>query len=130
MTTADLLDSLRAHLAGVELPELYSVNLTPSSSGPSVTAQLACHPPPQTGSALLAWADTLTEVTAEAWRVPSGDRVHLSVTGRLPSGASIRVYAGVMFTEHGIGADLTPDTSTTMALATLRQRLTLGEVTP
>jgi hypothetical protein len=94
-----------------------------------VTAQLACHTPPQTGSALLAWANTLAEVTAEAWRVPSGQDVHLSVIGRLRGGASIRVYAGVVFTEHGIGADLAPDASTTVSLATLRQRLTLEEMT-
>jgi hypothetical protein len=128
MRAADLLDSLRAHLTDFELPELYSVNVTKSFSGPSVTAQLACHTPPQTGSALLAWADTLAEVTAEAWRVPSGEDVHLSVIGRLSGGASIRVYASVMFTEHGIGADLAPDASTTVPLATLRQQLTLGEV--
>jgi hypothetical protein len=129
MTATDLLDSLRAHLAEFELPDLYSVNVTKSFSGPSVTAQLACHTPPQTGSALLAWADTLADVTAEAWRVPSGQDVHLSVIGRLSGGASIRVYAGVVFTEHGIGADLPPDTSTTVPLATLRQQLTLGKTT-
>jgi hypothetical protein len=93
-----------------------------------VTAQLACYTPSQIGSALLAWAHTLAEVTAEAWRVPSGEDVHLSVIGRLPGGASIPVYAGVAFTEHGIGADLALDTSTTMPLATLRQQLTLREV--
>ena len=129
MTATDLLDSLRAHLAEFELPDLYSVNVTQSFSGPSVTAQLACHTPPQTGSALLAWADTLADVTAEAWRVPSGEDVHLSVIGRLPGGVSIRVYAGVAFTEHGIGADLPPDASTTVPLATLRQQLTLGKTT-
>jgi hypothetical protein len=129
MTTADLLDSIRAHLADFQLPDLYSVNVTQSVSGPSVTAQLACHTPPQPGPALLAWADTLAEVTAEAWRVPSGEDVHLSVIGRLPGGVSIRVYAGVVFTEHGIGADLPPDASTTVALATLHKRVTLGQVT-
>ena len=128
MTAADLLDSLRAHLAEFELPDLYSVNVTQSVSGPSVTAQLACHTPPQPGSALLAWAGTLAEVTAEAWRVPSGQDVHLSVIGRLPGGVSIRVYAGVAFTEHGIGADLAPDASSTVALAILRERATLGQV--
>jgi hypothetical protein len=129
MTATDLLDSLRAHLAEFDLPDLYSVNVTQSFSGPSVTAQLACHTPPQTGPALLAWADTLAEVTAEAWRVPSGEDVHLSVIGRLPSGVSIRVYAGVVFTEHGIGADLPPDASTTVPLTTLRQQLTLRKMT-
>jgi hypothetical protein len=124
MTTADLLEGLRAHLTGFELPPLCSVNLTQGFSGAKVSAQLAHHTPPQTRSALLAWAETLTEVTAEAWRVPSGESVHLSVLGHLPSGAPIRIYAGVAFTEHGIGAELAPDAATTMPLATLRGWIT------
>jgi hypothetical protein len=128
-TVVDQLDSLRAHLAAFEVPELCSVHATRSWDGPSVTAQLACHQPPQIATGLLAWADTLTEVTAEAWRVPSGDSVHLSVIGRLPEGISIRVYGGVPFTQHGIGADLAPDTSTTVPLAVLRHLATPGEVT-
>jgi hypothetical protein len=129
ITAVELLDSLRAHLADFEIPELYSVNVTKSFSGPSVTAQLACHTPPQIAAALLDWADTLTGVTAEAWRVPSGDCVHLSVIGQLPAGVSVRIYGGVAFTEHGIGADLAPDASTSVPLAVLRERATLGEVT-
>jgi hypothetical protein len=82
---------------------------------------------------LLAWADTLTDVTAEAWRVPSGDCVHLSVIGQLPGGVSIRVHGGVPFTEHStehsIGGDLAPDASTTVPLAVLRAQVTVGEVT-
>jgi hypothetical protein len=130
-TTVDLLDSLRAHLADFELPALWSVNLTQSSGEPNVSMQLACHQAPQIAGALLAWADTLTGVTAEAWRVPSGDSVHLSVLGQLPNGVSVRVYGGVPFTQHGIGTDLAPDASTTVPLAVLRERatLTLGEVT-
>jgi hypothetical protein len=128
-TTVDLLDSIRAHLADFELPDLCSVHVTRSFSGPHVTAQLACRIPSQIAGALLDWADTLTEVTAEAWRVPSGDCVHLSVLGRLPGGVSIRVYGGVPFTEHGIGADLAPDASTTVPMVVLRERATVGEVT-
>jgi hypothetical protein len=127
-TVVALLDSLRAHLAEFELPDLCSVQVTQSFSEPNVTAQLACHQPPQIAGALLAWADTLTEVTVEAWRVPNGDSVHLSVLARLPGGASIQVYGSAPFTEHGIGADLAPDTSSTVALAVLRERATLGEV--
>jgi hypothetical protein len=130
MTTAvDLLDSIRAHLVACDLTHVCSVHVVASFSGPNVTVQLARREPPEIASALLAWADTLTEVTAEAWRVPSGDCVHLSVTGRLPDGVSIRVYGGVPFTQHGIGADLAPDASITMPLAVLRERTTLGEVT-
>lgn len=124
MTTTQLLEVLRAHLASFELPQPCSVHLTPSLSTENVTAQLARHTPAQTGSALLAWADTLTEVTAQAWRVPSGEAVHLSVTGHLTGGAPIRIYTGVEFTEHGIGAELAPGASTTLPLATLRQWIT------
>jgi hypothetical protein len=127
-TTVALLDSLRAHFAAFELPDLCSVHVTRSFSGPNVTAQLACHALPQIAGALLVWADTLTGVTVEAWRVHSGDSVHLSVLGRLPGGASIQIYGGVPFTEHGIGADLAPDTSITVPLAVLREQATLGKV--
>jgi hypothetical protein len=54
--------------------------------------------------------------------------VHLSVLARLPGDASIQVYGSVPFTEHGIGADLAPDASSTVALAILRERATLGQV--
>jgi transposase len=123
MTTTELLEALRAHLSDFELPQPNSVHLTPSLHTEPVTAQLPRHAPAHTGSALLAWADTLTHVTAEAWRVPSGETVHLSVTGRLPGGTPIRIYTGVVFTEHGIGAQLAPGAATTLPLATLRSPL-------
>ena len=128
-TVIDRLDSLRAHLAAVELPELYSVTLLNTWGELNISAQLAAHHPPQIATGLLAWADTLTNVIIEAWRVPSGDTVHLSVIGQLPDGVSIRVYSGMAFTEHGIGADLAPDASTTVPWALLRERATLGRVT-
>jgi hypothetical protein len=127
-TTTALLNAIRAHLADFELPELYSINITKSLSGPSVTAQLACHTLPQIAGALLAWADTLTSPAIEAWRVPSGTEVHLSVIGRLPGGTRVAVYGGVAFTAHGIGKDLAPDASITVPLAVLRERTTLGAV--
>jgi hypothetical protein len=130
-TTAALLEAIRVHLADFELPELYSINLTRSLGGPSVTAQLACQTLPQIAGALLAWADTLTGPTIEAWRVPSGTEVHLSVIGRLPGGTRVAVYGGVAFTGHSnsIGRDLAPDASTSVPLAVLRERATPGEVT-
>jgi hypothetical protein len=127
--TVELLESIHTHLADCELPAFWSVNVTPSSAGPSVSVQLACHQLPEIASGLLAWADTLSEVTTKAWRVPSGDCVHLSVIGWLPDGASVRVYGGVPFTDRGIGADLAPDATTTVPLAVLRAWATLGEVT-
>jgi hypothetical protein len=127
-TVVDRLDSLRAHLAAFELPELYSVTLLNAWGGLDVSAQLACHHPPEIATGLLAWANTLTNVTTEAWRVPSGDTMHLSVIGQLPQGISIRVYGGVPFIEHGIGADLAPDSSTIVSLAVLRHLATPSEV--
>ncbi|MBV8541236.1 MAG: hypothetical protein JO063_15760 [Pseudonocardiales bacterium] len=128
-TTVDLLDVTRAHLTAFELPQLYSVNVVTAVGGPTVTAQLAAHHSPEIDISLLAWADTLTDVTAEAWRVPSGDSIHLSVIGRLPGDVTIRVYGGLPFTPHGIGADLAPDASTTVPLVVLRHLGTPGEVT-
>ena len=127
-TVVDLLDAIRAHLADFELSDLCSVTVTTSSLTPQVSAQLAGHEPPEIAAALLGWADTLTEPAADAWRVPSGDTVHLAVTGRLPGGASVRVYGGVPFHEHGCGADLTPGARTPLLLRALRPIAALGEV--
>jgi hypothetical protein len=129
MTTAfDLLRCICTHLAEFELPALWSVDVTTSSGG-TVSAQLACHQPPEIAAGLLAWADTLSEITAESWRVPSGDSVRLSVIGQLPSGITIRIYGGVPYTGHGIGTDLAPGTHTTVPLAALRAMAAPGEVT-
>lgn len=46
-------------------------------------------------AALMAWADTLTEVTLSVWRPPSNNSVHLQVFGRLAGGVPIEVWAGV-----------------------------------
>jgi len=54
--------------------------------------------------------------------------VHLSVIGHLPGGTPIRVSAGVEFTAHGIGADLSPGAATTIPLAILRQPTMLRQV--
>jgi hypothetical protein len=128
-TTVSLLDAIRAHLTDFELPDLYSINVTKSLSGPSVTAQLACHTLPQIANALLAWADTLTDATAQAWRVPRGDCIHLSVIGRLSGGTRVAVYGGVAFTDHSIGRDLALDASKSVSLAVLRDQATVGQVT-
>lgn len=128
-TAMDLLDSIRAHLAEFELPDMWSVHAVTSFSGPNVDVQLARRESPEIAGALLAWADTLTGVTAEAWRVPNGESVHLSVIGRLPGGVSVRVFVGVPFTGRGLGGDLAPDASKTVPLVVLREWATLGEVT-
>jgi hypothetical protein len=123
----DLLDSVRTHLAAFELPALWSVDVTASAVGPKVNVQLDCHRAPEVADGLLAWVDTLSEVTVEAWRVPSGDSVHLLVIGRLSDGATVRVYGAVPFTGLDVGVDLAPDARTTIPLTVLRAMATLGE---
>jgi hypothetical protein len=127
-TTVDLLVALCAHLAEFELSAIASVHVGASLSAPQVTVQLTCHEPSAVAQGLLTWADTLTEVTAKAWRVPRGDSVHLSVTGLLPGGASVLVYGGLWGTPRGLGADLPPDAATTIPLQMLRHAATVEEV--
>ena len=129
-TTAELLAAISTHLAEFELPASASVHVTAAASEPQVSVQLAGRTPSAIAQGLLAWADTLTEITTEAWRVPHGDSIHLSVTGLLPGGAAIRVYGGMPITDRGPGAGLEPDTTTTLPLATLRHLATPGHATP
>jgi len=127
-TVIDLLDALRTHLNDFELPAPYSVHLTTYSGGAQVSLQLATHHLPEIAAGLLAWADTLTETTSEAWRVRCGDSLHLTVTGRLSEGTQVQVYGSMPFAEHGIGCELAPGASSTVSWAVLRERATPGEV--
>ena len=129
-TTIDLLTALNTHLSTFELPDIAAVHLCAHIiSGPPVSVQLSCGTPPVIAAGLLAWADTLTHITTEAWRVPHGDSLHLSLTGHLPSGIPIQVYGALSITTLGLGADLDPGATTTVTLATLRHLATPGQIT-
>jgi hypothetical protein len=129
-STVDLLDAIHTHLTAFELPAFASVHVaTPIPGEEAITVQLRCADLPGIAAALLAWADTLTTVTAQAWRVPSGHSVHLSVTGQLTHGAHIRIYGATPLTGCGIGADLAPDAAATILLTALRHASTFREVT-
>ena len=121
-TYVQLLDSVRDHLASSSVPaRIAAVEvLSTSLDGDFACVQLCGMDLPALAFALLAWADTLTEVTATAWRPPSGDRVHLSVSGRLADGLPIKVYSGVPYLETVFGADLQPDGRQRVALGVLR----------
>jgi hypothetical protein len=127
-TVRDLLDAIRGHVDQFELPELYSVHVITAPGEPRVSAQLAAHQPPQIAIGLLAWASTLSHVTAEAWCEPGGQAVHLSVTGQLAGGVTIRVYGALPVTPRGIGADLASNTSAPVPLTALRHFATPKEV--
>ena len=128
MTTAvDLLAAISTHLAESELPPIASVHVIAAMTAPQVTVQLACHDLGDTARQLLAWADTLSEVAAEAWRVPQGDSVHLSVTGLLSRAAPVLVYSGLPVTDCGLAADLAPGATTPIPLTILRHAATIQE---
>jgi hypothetical protein len=124
----DLLTAIGSHLAEFELPASASVYVADAMSAPQVTVQLTCGTPSAIAQGLLAWADTLTDVSAEAWRVPEGDSVHLAVTGLLPGGAAVRVYGWMRVTGRSWGADLAPDATRTLPLVTLRHLATPGQL--
>ncbi|HKR51791.1 MAG TPA: hypothetical protein VJT72_19855 [Pseudonocardiaceae bacterium] len=126
-TAIDLLDCLRTHLDDFALPDLCAVHA--SIHEPHLTAQLRTQEPPQLAAGLLTWADTLTEPTAETWRVSHGHSVHLSITGRLPGGVSVHVYGAMPFTARGPGGDLAPSATAPVLLATLRHLATPEEMT-
>ena len=127
-TTGELLAAIGAHVAEFELPPIASVLVTAAMSAPQVTVQLTSHDPAGITRALLAWADTLTQVTTQARRVPRGESVHLSVTGLGPDGASVLVHGAMAVPGHGLGADLVPDACMPIPLGALRHATTLREV--
>ena len=123
----DLLDAIRTHLDAFELPPPWSIYLASNSDRPAASVTLGIREPSQIGLGLLAWADSLTDVTAQIWRPPSGDTVHLSITGQLSKGVVIRVSGHLPVSRRGIGGDLTPGASKAVPLVLLRQWANPGE---
>ena len=126
MNTTRLLALIYEHLATFELPEPWSVRVTPQHSygEAPVVVQLRGVLLPGVASDLLAWADTLTDVSAEAWRVPGGYSVHLSIRGRLADGTTVTVFDGV---DQNVRFGLEPDEKRPVSLAVLREWAALDE---
>ncbi len=122
----DLLAAISTHLAASELPPVASIHVTAGMAAPQVTVQLTRRDPAALAQGLLAWADTLTQVTAHKWRVAQGDSVHLSITGSLPDATVVLVYGGLPVNRGEPNADLCPGT-TTLPLAVLRHAATTQE---
>ncbi|MCA1709709.1 MAG: hypothetical protein LC808_43110, partial [Actinobacteria bacterium] len=128
MTTIyDPLAALCARLAEFELPAIPSVHAGDALSASQVCLQLTYHEPSAITQGLLAWADTLTQVTAQAWRIPPDDSVHLSVTELLPGSVSVQVDSGLWGTHRGLDSDLSPGATTIIPLPMLRHAATVEE---
>ena len=119
-TLLTYLSTIQAHLAehrGLAGP--FYVKAETDTRGENVVIQLDCnHRLTAVAGGLLTWADSLTEVTAEAWRVRSGDSVHLSVTG-MAGGMSVRVYDAAPF-DTAVFTDMAPGEYRPISLGHLR----------
>ena len=89
VTFAQAATILATHLADHPLPEPVILTVTTRWRHSEVAAQLRPNTVPDVAGELLAWIDTLTTVSATAWRPPEGERVHLSVTSILTGPAGV-----------------------------------------
>jgi hypothetical protein len=87
VTFANAAAMFAGHLADHALPEPVSLSVTTSYGDSTVTAQLRGHTVSGVAGDLMAWADTLSLITVEAWRPPERNRVHLSIQGTLTGSA-------------------------------------------
>jgi hypothetical protein len=96
-----------------------SLTATTSYGHSTVTAQLRGNTVPDIAADLLAWADTLSVVTIEAWRPPERDHVHLSIHGTLTGSigaVELKVFGGVDYDPLRF-ADLQADPCQGMSLS-------------
>jgi hypothetical protein len=119
MTFAHAATLLARHLADHALPEPVALSVTTSYGDSTATAQLGGPTVPGIAGDLIAWADTLSEATGEAWRPSERDRVHLSIRGTLtgPAGAvELKVFGAVDYDPFWF-ADLQPHQCKGVSLA-------------
>jgi FtsP/CotA-like multicopper oxidase with cupredoxin domain len=113
---------LATHLADHTLPEPAYLRVNTRHGHSEVAAQLHATTVPTLARDLLAWATTLPTVTGEAWRVHTGDRVHLSITSTLtgPAGAIELDVFGAVDYEPAQFADLPAGDRRMVSLGQLR----------
>ncbi|MCE7008268.1 hypothetical protein LWC34_36455 [Kibdelosporangium philippinense] len=97
MNTSRVLTSVAEHLGGFELNEPVQVTVRALRGGPSGTVQLAGGSLPELAAELLAWADTLDNVTATVWRPhwPDDEQLHLEIRGELTDNTQVKVFGGL-----------------------------------
>jgi len=125
-TTMVFLDAIRDHLDLHAFGPVASVNVT-SGSDPIWVQLGARRELSEVASALVTWAGTLDEVSAQIWRTPAGTSVHFIVKGRMPCGVPVHVYGAVDFSED-LFPDLPAGVRQDMPVFVLRQWTRPGEV--
>jgi hypothetical protein len=112
---------LATHLTDHTLPKPACLEVISTAHQSRLTVQVHSMTVPQVAAEVLAWADTLTTVTVQTWRPPTGARVHLSMASTLRGPA-----ATVKLTIFG-GADHDPALIDDLAAGEDRA-VTLGEL--
>jgi hypothetical protein len=123
---------LAAHLTDHPLPQPASLQVITRAGHSQARAQVHSDTAPTVAADLLAWADTLTTITIQAWRPPHGANVHLSLTTTLtgPTGTiELDVYGGAD-DDSDLFADLAPDQHWDISLEHLRTWATHATDTP
>jgi hypothetical protein len=98
MNTSRVLLSVAEHLGEFELDDPVQVTVRARDEGPSGTVQLPGRSLPLLAAELLAWADTLDNVSATAWRPHWRDdqQLHLEVRGNLTDNTPVKVFGGLI----------------------------------
>lgn len=110
---------LATHLSDHALLEPAVLEVNSKTYQSRLTVQVSSRTVPGIAAELLAWADTLTTVTVQAWRPPTGNRVHLSMLSTLAGPVELTVYGGAPHDPTLIG-DLAPDECRAVTLGELR----------
>jgi hypothetical protein len=122
MTFVQAARLLAEHLTDHALPEPVSLEVISKAQRSRITAQVSPLTLSEVAAELLAWADTLTTVTVQAWRPPTGHRVHLSMTSTLGGATGpveLTVFGGTDHDPAAVG-ELTPDEHRAVTLGELR----------
>ncbi|HEX5143150.1 MAG TPA: hypothetical protein VFW21_04710 [Mycobacterium sp.] len=101
---------LATHLVDHALPEPASLEVISRTHHSRLTVQVQSMAVPEVASEVLGWVDTLTTVTVQAWRTPTGERVHLSMTSTLSNPAAtveLTIFGGAEHDPALVG-DLAP----------------------
>jgi hypothetical protein len=114
-----LLGSIRDHLR--THPAVGAVASVSASrfEGGCITVQLEAVELVPLAAGLLAWANTIGDVTAAVWRIRVSGTMHLRIVGHLRDLTWIEVYGGVPHSEAVFG-DLQPGGRQSVALSVLR----------
>jgi hypothetical protein len=121
-----LLRAFRMHVRGRHLPMPVILSFDIRGQEIVVLPEGARNLALQLGN-ILAWARTLTDVTARWWRT-DGERLHISVRGRTATGAHVRVYGGGHFSECVGHVQLAPNETAAVSMDALHAFLSwLGE---